>query len=146
MRALLLEGSRRLNLGSVAIAVLLAMLAGCSTVRQGRVSAPDAMPSSMTSGVEIGRGTASWYGPGFRGKRTASGEPFDDSDLTAAHRTLPFGSRVRVRNVRNGREVVVRINDRGPWKRGRVIDLSKAAAAALDMLQAGEATVILLAP
>ncbi|MDE2604565.1 MAG: septal ring lytic transglycosylase RlpA family protein [Burkholderiales bacterium] len=134
------------NLGRVAIAALLAVLAGCSTVRQGPVSAPDAPPSSRPSGVEIGRGTASWYGPGFRGRRTASGEPFDDSDLTAAHRTLPFGSRVLVRNVRNGREVVVRINDRGPWKRGRIIDLSRAAAAALDMLQAGEAPVVLLTP
>lgn len=134
------------SLATVAIAALLAVLAGCSTVRQVPMSAPDALPSFRPSGVEIGRGTASWYGPGFRGRRTASGEPFDDSDLTAAHRTLPFGSRVLVRNVRNGREVVVRINDRGPWKRGRIIDLSRAAAAALDMLQAGEATVVLLTP
>ena len=65
------------------------------------------------------------------------------NDLTAAHRTLPFGTRVRVRNAQNGREVVVRINDRGPQIRDRIIDLSKAAAAALDLLQVGEAPVVL---
>ena len=66
------------------------------------------------------------------------------NDLTAAHGTLPFGTRVRVRNVANGREVVVRINDRGPSMRDRIIDLSKAAAAALGFLQAGEASVVLI--
>jgi rare lipoprotein A len=68
------------------------------------------------------------------------------NDLTAAHRTLPFGTRVRVRNIQNGREVVVRINDRGPQIRDRIIDLSKAAAAALDLLHAGEAPVVLIEP
>lgn len=68
------------------------------------------------------------------------------NDLTAAHRTLPFGTLVRVRNVNNGLEVVVRINDRGPWFRNRVIDLSKAAAAALDLLVVGEALVVLTEP
>lgn len=102
------------------------------------------MPAPATSpGAEIGRGKASWYGPGFHGRRTASGERFDMNDLTAAHRTLPFGTRVRVRNPQNGLEVVVRINDRGPHIRDRIIDLSKAAAAALNLLQAGEASVVL---
>jgi rare lipoprotein A len=96
------------------------------------------------AGVELDRGRASWYGPGFHGKRTASGERFDMNDLTAAHRTLPFGTRVRVRNTQNGREVVVRINDRGPQISNRIIDLSKAAGAALDLLQAGEAPVVLI--
>ena len=68
------------------------------------------------------------------------------NDLTAAHRTLPFGTLVRVRNVQNGLEVVVRINDRGPHIRDRIIDLSKAAAATLDLLQAGEAQVVLIEP
>lgn len=95
-------------------------------------------------GVELERGKASWYGPGFQGKRTASGERFDMGALTAAHRTLPFGTRVRVRNNENGREVVVRINDRGPWVGDRIIDLSKAAAAALGLLRAGEAQVVLI--
>ncbi|PTU76310.1 septal ring lytic transglycosylase RlpA family protein [Pseudomonas mangrovi] len=101
---------------------LLAMLAGCSTI--GGVG------SSET-------GKASWYGPQHHGKRTASGERFDQNALTAAHRELPFGSRVRVTNLNNDRSVVVRINDRGPYARGRIIDVSRAAAQALDMVRAG---------
>src|SRR5205085_8708247 len=79
----------------------------------------------------IQSGGASWYGPGFHGKKTANGERFNTHALTAAHRSLPFGSRVRVTNARTGRSVVVRINDRGPFAGGRVIDLSKAAAQAV---------------
>ena len=78
-------------------------------------------------------GLASWYGPGFHGRKTASGEPFNAGALTAAHRTFPFGTRVRVVNKRNGRSVVVRINDRGPYAHGRVIDLSRAAAHAIGV-------------
>jgi rare lipoprotein A len=73
-------------------------------------------------------GMASWYGPGFHGRRTASGERFNTHALTAAHRSLPFGSRVKVTNTRTGRSVVVRINDRGPFVKGRVIDLTPRAA------------------
>ncbi len=73
-------------------------------------------------------GQASWYGADFQGKPTASGEPFDMTELTAAHPTLPFGTQVRVINPRNGRSVVVRINDRGPYSGQRVIDLSRTAA------------------
>jgi rare lipoprotein A len=82
-------------------------------------------------------GQASWYGPGFHGRHTASGEVFNQNALTAAHRTLPFGTQVRVTNVHNGRQVVVRINDRGPFSRGRVIDLSAAAAQAIGLRGAG---------
>lgn len=78
-------------------------------------------------------GKASWYGPGFHGRRTANGERFNTHALTAAHRSLPFGSRVRVTNTRTGRSVVVRINDRGPFVPGRVIDLSYAAAWAVGI-------------
>ena len=88
---------------------------------------------------DIPDGVASWYGPGFAGRKTASGERFDPSQYTAAHRTLPFGSRVRV--TRNGRSVVVRINDRGPFHGGRVIDLSQAAAEDLGIRSAGEGRV-----
>lgn len=87
-------------------------------------------PSPSQSGQH---GVASWYGPGFYGRKTASGERFTGKALTAAHRTLPFGSMVRVTDKRSGRSIVVRINDRGPFKRGRVIDLSAAAARALGM-------------
>ncbi len=76
-------------------------------------------------------GTASWYGENFDGKPTASGEPYDMYDMTAAHLTLPLGSYVRVTNLRNGRAVVVRVNDRGPIVPGRIIDLSYGAASAL---------------
>ena len=86
-------------------------------------------------------GFASWYGGRFHGRATASGEIFDTNELTAAHRTLAFGTLVRVQNVKNGRSVVVRINDRGPFVEGRVIDLSRAAARAIDMINDGVAPV-----
>ncbi|RKT25798.1 rare lipoprotein A [Paraburkholderia sp. RAU2J] len=86
-------------------------------------------------------GRASWYGRFFHGRRTANGERYDMHALTAAHRTLPLGSYVRVTNPATSRSVIVRINDRGPYARGRVIDLSAAAAAALDMRHAGTASV-----
>jgi|SRR5579862_9130669 len=82
-------------------------------------------------------GTASWYGQIFEGKPTASGEPYDMYDMTAAHLKLPMGSYVRVTNLRNGRAVVVRVNDRGPIVPGRIIDLSYGAARALQFKQRG---------
>lgn len=88
-------------------------------------------------------GLASWYGPNFAGRQTANGEIFDPSQLTAAHKTLPFGTQVRVTNLNNGRSVVVRINDRGPFKPGRVIDLSRAAAERVGMISSGTAPVSL---
>ncbi|MBA1201816.1 septal ring lytic transglycosylase RlpA family protein [Pseudomonas capeferrum] len=86
-------------------------------------------------------GLASWYGARHQGKRTASGERFNQNGLTAAHRSLPFGSRVRVTNTRNQRSVVVRINDRGPHGRSRLIDLSRGAAEKIGMLRSGTARV-----
>lgn len=86
-------------------------------------------------------GIASWYGPGFHGKVTASGEPYDMYAFTAAHKTLPFGTVVRVVDLSTGRSVVVRINDRGPFVPGRIIDLSYAAAEALGMVERGTARV-----
>lgn len=100
----------------------------------------DAAPSAPQA-TAIGRGSASYYAAKFNGRRTASGERFDNADLTAAHRTLPFGSLVRVTNPANGRSVVVRINDRGPFTRGRLIDVSRAAAEELGMVARGHATV-----
>lgn len=86
-------------------------------------------------------GEASWYGPGFHGRPTASGEAFDPSALTAAHRALPLGSEVAVTNLENGRTVVVAINDRGPFVDGRDLDLSQAAAKRLGMVESGVAVV-----
>jgi rare lipoprotein A len=94
-----------------------------------------------TSGKVIQSGRASWYGPGFHGRRTASGETFNTNELTAAHRTLPFGTRVRVVNKRTGKSVVVRINDRGPYAHGRVIDLSRASAEAIGLKGVAAVTV-----
>lgn len=84
---------------------------------------------------------ASWYGPGFHGRTTASGERFNQNGLTAAHRKLPFGTKVRVTNTRNKKSVVVRINDRGPFIHGRTIDLSRGAANKIGMVATGTACV-----
>lgn len=86
-------------------------------------------------------GTASWYGPGFHGRKTASGERFDQNKLTAAHRSLPLDTVVKVTNLDNGKAVKVSINDRGPYVGKRVIDLSRAAARELDMTDDGTARV-----
>ncbi|MFT3907492.1 MAG: septal ring lytic transglycosylase RlpA family protein [Steroidobacteraceae bacterium] len=95
--------------------------------------------SSSTGFVE--RGVASWYGPGFHGLKTAMGEPYDMLGMTAAHPTLPLPTYARVTNLSNGRSVVVRINDRGPFVANRIIDLSYTAAAKLDMIRSGTAFV-----
>lgn len=85
----------------------------------------------------LGEGLASFYGAELHGRKTASGEIFDKDELTAAHRKLKFGSCVRVVNLKNGRAVKVRVNDRGPFSPGRVIDVSEAAARELDMIRSG---------
>ena len=87
----------------------------------------------------VEQGEASWYGPGFHGKKTASGEKYDSNDLTAAHRKLPLGSEATITNLENGKQVEVEINDRGPYAAGRKIDLSKSAAEKLDILDDGTA-------
>ena len=110
---------------------LLALGAGAATP-----SLVQAEPDNR-SGRAVQSGRASWYGPGFHGRRTASGETFNANALTAAHRTLPFGTRVRVMNKSTGRSVVVRINDRGPYAHGRVIDLSRASAQAIGISGVG---------
>ena len=89
------------------------------------------------------QGLASWYGGKFHGRLTSSGEVFDTNDLTAAHRTLPFGARVKVTNLDNGKSVIVKINDRGPFVEPRIIDLSRAAAEEIAMIDTGVARVSL---
>ena len=96
------------------------------------------------TGKPLAQGLASWYGPGFHGRRTANGERYDMHALTAAHKTLPFGTKVRVRSVHTGKEVVVRINDRGPYKHSRIIDLSLGAITALGARHRGVTEVVLL--
>ncbi|MCY1288399.1 rare lipoprotein A [compost metagenome] len=102
------------------------LLVGCSSFRD-----------HGATGHYDATGKASYYGRAHHGKKTASGERFDQHALTAAHRSLPFGTRVRVTNLNNDRSVVVRINDRGPYARGRIIDVSRQAAEQLGMLKAG---------
>lgn len=97
--------------------------------------------SKKTGGKAIEEGVASWYGPKFHGKLTANGEVYNMYSMTAAHRTLPFNTFLRVKNLENERSVVVRINDRGPFAKNRIIDLSKKAAAELDIIGAGTARV-----
>ncbi len=119
--------------------VLLALLAaacGPAAGGTGRSSRPPPAPIDKRIGA-VQRGQATWYGGRFHGRKTASGEIFDENAMTAAHRTLPFDTRVRVTNLNNGRSVEVRITDRGPYAKGRIIDLSRAAATRLDMLRAG---------
>jgi rare lipoprotein A len=133
---------------ALALATVL-WLGGCATRAPSgpdlgaRPDAPEAVEPAEGQG-EIARGLASWYGEPFHGRRTASGEVFDMNELTAAHKTLPFGTRVRVRHISTGKEVTVRINDRGPHVPGRIIDLSRAAASALGLVQGGVARVALL--
>lgn len=97
------------------------------------------LPGESAAASQCGK--ASWYGPGFHGRTTANGERYNMHAMTAAHRTLPFGTKVRVKNLRNGRSAVLRINDRGPFIRGRVIDVSKTAAGKLGMIRSGTARV-----
>jgi rare lipoprotein A len=121
-----LPEARRARLAALA-AVLLA------------ASACVGLPPPGTGSGQVG--VASWYGNEFHGRPTSSGEIFDTNDLTAAHRALPFGTYVMVSNLENDRSVVVRINDRGPFVRGRIIDLSYAAARALGLVGPGTARV-----
>ena len=88
-------------------------------------------------------GWASWYGPGFHGRTTANGEKYDQFAMTAAHKKLPFNTKLRVTNLENGKSIFVRINDRGPYKRGRVIDLSKKGAIELGFLNSGVTRVVI---
>jgi rare lipoprotein A len=111
------------------------LLAACAERTPPPRTTIQEIPSRPSGPVQEGK--ASWYGREQQGGPTASGERFDMHQLTAAHRTLRMGLRVRVTNLRNGRSVVVRINDRGPYGRGRIIDVSYAAAIALDMIDAG---------
>jgi rare lipoprotein A len=99
---------------------------------------PETAPQSYET---IGQGEASYYGAGLAGNRTASGERFNPAALTCAHRSLPLGTMLRVTNLANGRSVTVRVNDRGPFARSRILDMSLAAARDIDMVRAGKAQV-----
>jgi rare lipoprotein A len=138
-------GSETLGFGlgraSLPISSLLLLVAvGCSPKSAPATEKRDPRPAFR--GVE--EGVASWYGHPFHGRRTASGEVYDMEKMTAAHRELPFGTQLRVENLQNGKVAEVRINDRGPFVKGRILDLSRAAARELGILGPGTARVRLL--
>lgn len=125
---------------SIYLAVLILfsfLLSSCGVIRTGSVSTGPVYDESLEAGAMLQAGIASWYGPDFHGKTTANGETYNMNDFTAAHRTLPFNTVVRVSNQSNGKTVDVRINDRGPYVGDRVIDLSRRAAQELDMIHSG---------
>ena len=126
-----MRGNSRQLLGAMSLSLGM-LLGACSWVPTG--------VSHLDVGVED-RGVASWYGESFHGKQAANGELFDMDGLTAAHRTLPLGSVVRVVNLVNGKHVHVRITDRGPYANGRILDLSRGAAARIGMLAGGLSVV-----
>ena len=125
-----------IHAGSTLLALSLMLLASC-THRIARVNPP--APPARLGMIETG--VASWYGVPYHGRHSASGEVYDMEQLTAAHRNLPFQTWVEVTNLSNGKQVDVRINDRGPFAKGRILDLSQAAARDIDMLRAGTARV-----
>lgn len=156
--AMLLSGSSMLpGLGDIGRAASLETDSTAATVTEVAIrQAGEAAPEDQTPAdevpvpvaplpqprvIKVRTGQASWYGPGFYGRRTASGERLSQGTLTAAHPYLPFGTKVRVTNLRNGRSEVVRINDRGPFHGGRIIDLAHGAAHAIGLVSSGVARV-----
>jgi len=125
---------------SVALGTVLALAVVVLAALIAKADRPERIDlGGGVAGIQEGR--ASYYSDSLEGRATASGEPYRGDALTAAHRTLPFGSRLRVTNLSNGRTVLVRVNDRGPYAKRRVLDLSRAAASRLGMLRQGHAPV-----
>ncbi|MET4074141.1 septal ring lytic transglycosylase RlpA family protein [Hymenobacter sp. UYCo722] len=119
--------------------LLLGFVGTPALARVPRTNHSDPTASSTTT---VLRGRASWYGSYFQGKRTSSGERYNRHAYTCAHKTLPFGTRLRVTNVKNGKSVIVRVSDRGPFRHQRILDLSEAAAHPLGIVDCGAATVV----
>ena len=142
------ETTNNLAEDALEIASQLRSLLTDPTVVKIPVPTPPKSPQAAVGSVIHSQiqGIASWYGPGFHGRRSANGERYNQNAMTAAHRSLPFGTQVQVTNLNNNRSVVVRINDRGPFIRGRVIDLSAAAARTIGITQTGVAPVRLTLP
>lgn len=120
-----------IHAGASVVIALLAVCVGCGTHTRAHVPSPPARIGTTQTGI------ASWYGNPYNGRRTASGEIFDMEQLTAAHRTFPFNTWLEVTNLTNGKQVEVRVTDRGPFIKGRVIDLSLRAARDIDMVREG---------
>ena len=127
----------------VTLIVCFVSILGCSSENRDERTQLTQQENGRVTGhsLRTEQGEASWYGPGFQGKETANGDTFDQTKMTAAHPSLPMGTKAIVTNLENGKEVEVRINDRGPYAKDRVIDVSKAAARKLDMQEDGTAQV-----
>lgn len=149
---------RRIALFRVSVAAICSMIIACSSsprfVRKSSSGSGGSVPSGDTTGEtsttvrpNTGKalltleGVASYYAHDFHGKLTSNGETFNMNDITAAHRTFPFGTKIRVTNLNNNKSVIVRVNDRGPYVDGRIIDLSLGAAKEIDLIQTGTARV-----
>lgn len=131
------EQGRAHQIAASVAALALVFVSACATGRQHRITAPSpARTGTVTAGWSE-EGLASWYGEPYHGRQTASGERYDMREMTAAHRTLPFGTRLRVENLDSGKRASVLVNDRGPFVDGRILDLSWAAARALDAVGPG---------
>lgn len=131
---------------SAALAVALAssmLLVDASFAQPVKHEAAEKISGEKVAAVKSIQGSASWYGGKFHGRRTANGERYDMNKHTAAHKSLPFGTKVRVTNRNNGKSVIVRINDRGPFVGNRIIDLSRGAAGVVDMIRSGIAPVVI---
>lgn len=126
------------HLAIVLVTALGILVAGCGTGSPRFASTPSVEPWTGSTELE---GVASYYADEFHGRTTANGEIYDMNALSAAHRSFPFGTLLRVTNTENGKSVVVRVNDRGPFVEGRIIDLSLGAAKAVDMIKSGTALV-----
>ena len=125
-------------------AILLFLISSCSVdrnLRASRFSSSRPGVNARAFSGEYLKGISSYYGKKFHGRKTANGETFNMYDLTAAHKTLPFGTVLEVENLSNNKKVVVRINDRGPFIRNRILDLSYAAAEKIDMIKSGTAEI-----
>src|SRR5438552_4527908 len=127
--------SRYIRIAGYVVAAL--TLAGCAAITTPSPQRPAVLPFRASTSGSTSTTVASWYGPGFNGRRTSSGEVFNQHQFTAASRTLPLGSTVQVTNLETGRSAIVRINDRGPFVRGRGIDLSQAAAQQVGLMHEG---------
>jgi rare lipoprotein A (peptidoglycan hydrolase) len=140
LRKWLSDLSRLTLIGALAISGCTSKDSGENSGGQGKITQQE-KGSAATKPVHKEVGEASWYGPGFQGQETANGETFDQKDMTAAHPSLPMGTKANVTNLENGKKIEVRINDRGPYADNRVIDLSGAAANKLDMKEDGTTQV-----
>ncbi len=143
MKKIMFYHGQPLRILPVTLIFCFTSILGCSSEEKGERNqlTQQGNRSATDRSLRTEVGEASWYGPGFQGKETANGDTFDQTKMTAAHPSLPMGTKAKVTNLENDKEVEVRINDRGPYAKDRVIDVSRAAAKKLDMQEDGTAQV-----